>query len=153
MSQTLFPITSSYHCQNNIVCYRYEMLIRISSEDCLLQNWHFFKYLITFRMWWFNGWKMLMKDYFKILFKKWNVFNISKYQAVIIWNIWKSWNKRNNLWFETVNLRQYKSGFKKRGEFRNTLECIKVKKIPQFTTNIFSLELEVQFMFVIYLHM
>lgn len=32
-------------------------------------------------MWWFNGWKMLMKDYFKILFKKWNVFNISKYQA------------------------------------------------------------------------
>lgn len=106
------------------------MLIRISSEDCLVQNWHFFKYLITFRMWWFNGWKMLMKDYFKILFKKWNVFNISKYQAVIIWNIWKSWNKRNNLWFETVNLRQYKSGFKKRGEFRNTLECIKVKKIP-----------------------
>lgn len=104
------------------------MLIRISSEDCLVQNWHFFKYLITFRMWWFNGWKMLMKDYFKTLFKKWNVFNISKYQAVIIWNIWKSWNKRNNLWFETVNLRQYKSGFKKRGEFRNTLECIKVKK-------------------------
>lgn len=106
------------------------MLIRISSEDCLLQNWHFFKYLITFRMWWFNGWKMLMKDYFKILLKKWNVFNISKYQAVIIWNIWKSWNERNNLWFEIVNLRQYKSGFKKRGEFRNTLECIKVKKYP-----------------------